>query len=130
MDLRINFSGRSVRYTEDEIATVVEAMQDAEPLTQGRYLQLFEEKFANYQNVAPGSCFATMNGCAALEMSAQLCAFNPGDEFVIPSHTFTASCYPYLKKAANPFGLILTYKLGWLQRKLLPRLSPPKPRQW
>ena len=32
MKLRINFSGRSIRYTEDEIATVVEAMRNAEPL--------------------------------------------------------------------------------------------------
>ena len=41
MKLRINFSGRSIRYTEDEIATVVEAMRNAEPLTQGPYLQEF-----------------------------------------------------------------------------------------
>ena len=49
MKLRINFSGRSIRYTEDEIATVVEAMRNAEPLTQGHYLQEFESAFARYQ---------------------------------------------------------------------------------
>ena len=102
MGIRINFSGRSIRYTEEEIATVVEAMRNAEPLTQGKYMRAFEQKFAEFQGVAQGSCFTTMNGCAALEMSAQLCNFAEGDEFVIPSHTFTASCYPYLKKGGRP----------------------------
>ncbi|MBD5627381.1 MAG: DegT/DnrJ/EryC1/StrS family aminotransferase [Desulfovibrio sp.] len=102
MDLKINFSGRAIRYTEDEIAAVVEAMRHADPLTQGHYMREFEAAFARYQGVAEGTCFTTMNGCAALEMSAQLCRFKPGDEVVIPSHTFTASAYPYLKKGATP----------------------------
>lgn len=101
MEPRINFSGRAIRYTEDEIAAVVDAMRNAEPLTQGRHMAQFEKKFAEFQGVAPGSCFAVMNGCAALEMSAQLCAFEPGDEVVMPSHTFTASAYPYLKHGAT-----------------------------
>lgn len=102
MDIRIPFSGRSIRYTEDEIATVAEAMRNAETLTQGAYMADFERRFAQYQGVRNGSCFAVMNGCAALEMSAQLCGFAPGDEFVIPSHTFTASAYPYIKHGGRP----------------------------
>lgn len=102
MQTKVNFSGRALKYTEDEIAVVVEAMRTAEPLTQGRHLAEFERKFAAFQGVPEGSCFAVMNGCAALEMSAQLCAFEPGDEVIIPSHTFTASAYPYLKHGARP----------------------------
>ena len=101
MDLRINFSGRSIRYTEEEIALVAEVMRNAEPLTQGKYLQEFEKAFAAYQGVEEGSCFAVMNGASALELSAQLCCFKEGDEVVMPSHTFTASAYPYLKKGAR-----------------------------
>lgn len=101
MDIKVNFSGRAVKYTEEEIAVVVEAMRNADPLTQGRYLQAFQDKFADYQGVARGTCFATMNGVSALEMSAQLCRFKPGDEVVLPSHTFTASAYPYAKKGAR-----------------------------
>ena len=70
MDIKVNFSGRAIRYTEEEIAVVVEAMRNADPLTQGQYMRAFESKFARYQGVADGSCFTTMNGCAALEMSA------------------------------------------------------------
>ena len=102
MEPRINFSGRAIRYTEEEIAAVVEAMRNAEPLTQGHYLAGFERDFAIYQDVPAGTCFAVMNGCAALEISAQLCNFKPGDEVVIPSHTFTATAYPYIKHGAIP----------------------------
>jgi dTDP-4-amino-4,6-dideoxygalactose transaminase len=102
VNIKINFSGRSVRYTEEEIAVAVEAMRDADPLTQGHYRDEFERKFAEYQNVPAGSCFTVANGCAALEMSAQICRFKEGDEIVIPAHTFTASAYPYLKKGARP----------------------------
>lgn len=101
MDIKVNFSGRALRYTDDEIATVVEAMQNADPLTQSRHMHNFQDKFAAWQGVAQGSCFAVMNGVSALELSAQLCCFKPGDEVVIPSHTFTASAYPYAKKGAK-----------------------------
>ena len=101
MDIKVDFSGRAIKYTEDEIAAVVEAMRNAPTLTQGRYMQDFQKKFAAYQGVAPDSCFVTMNGVSALEMSAQLCHFKPGDAVVIPSHTFTASAYPYAKKGAH-----------------------------
>ena len=99
MDIKVNFSGRAIRYTEDEIAVVVEAMRSAEPLTQGKYLQGFQKAFGEY--IGAEHCFAVMNGVSALELSAQLCNFKPGDEVIIPSHTFTASAYPYAKKGAK-----------------------------
>lgn len=102
MEPKVNFSGRAIHYTEDEIATVVDAMRNAEPLTQGRHMAEFERKFAAYQGVPEGSCFAVMNGCAALELTAQLCQFKPGEEVIIPSHTFTATAYPYIKHGATP----------------------------
>ena len=113
MDLKVNFSGRAIRYTEEEIAVVVEVMRNADTLTQGVHMRDFESKFASYQGVAPGSCFVTMNGVSALELSAQLCRFKPGDEVVMPSHTFTASAYPYIKKGAT---------MAWADVDLLTRV--------
>ncbi len=97
--MRIDFSGRSHRYREDEISAVVEAMKNADPLTQGSYLSAFEKKFSDY--IGSEYSFAVCNATAALEMSAQLCQFRPGDEVIAPSHTFTASVYPFLKKGAK-----------------------------
>jgi dTDP-4-amino-4,6-dideoxygalactose transaminase len=99
MQFKIKFSGKSHNYTEDEIETVVQAMKDAEPYTQGRYLKKFEEKFSEY--IGASHAFAVNNATAALEMAAQLCQFEPGDEVIIPSHTFTSSAYPFAKKGAK-----------------------------
>ncbi|MDR3361630.1 MAG: DegT/DnrJ/EryC1/StrS family aminotransferase [Desulfovibrio sp.] len=128
MDIKINFSGRSVRYTEEEIAVVVEAMRNADPLTQGKYMREFESRFARYQQVPEGTCFTTMNGCAALEMSAQLCRFAPGDEFVIPAHTFTASAYPYLKKGARPVWADVDLRTRVVTAETVEKALTPKTR--
>lgn len=99
MEFRIPFSGRAHAYTPDEMAAIVEVASQAVPLTQGRYLREFEEAFRKYAGVE--YAFAVCNAASALELAAQLCCFNPGDEVIVPSHTFTASAYPFAKKGAN-----------------------------
>jgi perosamine synthetase len=99
MEFKIPFSGRAHAYTEAEINTVVEAMREENPLTQGKHLKNFEKKFCDY--VGAQSAFAVSNATAALEISAQLCQFQPGDEVIIPSHTFTSTAYPFAKKGAR-----------------------------
>lgn len=100
MHFKIPFSGRGHTYTSDEVAVILDVATHAVPLTQGRHLQKFEATFRDYVGVE--HAFAVCNGTAALELSAQLCRFRPGDEIIIPSHTFTASAYPFLKKGARP----------------------------
>ena len=99
MEFKIRFSGKSHDYLYDEIQVVIEAMKNAEPYTQGRYLHRFESAFCDY--LGGGRAFAVCNATAALELSAQLCRFNDGDEVVIPAHTFTATAYPFVKKGAR-----------------------------
>ncbi len=101
MDLKVPFSGRSIRYTREEAALVAEIMLSTGPLTQGPHLAAFEEAFARYQDVPVGSCFAVCNGTCALELVADLLRIGPGDEIIVPSHTFTSSAYPFLKKGAK-----------------------------
>jgi len=98
MDLRVNFSGRALAYTPEEVEAVVRAMGDADPLTQGKYLAAFEAAFCRFQG-SPHA-FAFCNGTCALEVTASLCCFAPGDEIIIPSHTFTSSAYPFARKGA------------------------------
>lgn len=126
--MEINFSGRAIKYTEEEIATVVDAMRNAEPLTQGRYMAEFERKFSQYQNVEEGSCFAVMNGCAALELSAQLCNFQPGDEVILPSHTFTASAYPFIKHGAKPVWADIDPETRVVTAESIAKVITPKTR--
>ncbi len=124
MDITVNFSGRALDYTEEEIAVVIEALKTADPLTQGRYQLAFQEKFCAF-NGAPHA-FALFNGTCALELAAQLCRFKDGDEVIIPSHTFTSSAYPFAKRGAklvwadvDPVTRVITPQT--IERALTPR---------
>ena len=99
MDFKIRFSGKGHDYTQEEIETVVHAMKTAEPYTQGANQKAFEQKFCDY--IGANHAFAVNNATAALEMAAQLCQFQSGDEIIIPAHTFTSSAYPFAKKGAK-----------------------------
>ena len=99
MDFKIKFSGKGHDYTREEIDTVVYAMKTAEPYTQGAYQKTFEQKFCDY--IGANHAFAVNNATAALEIAAQLCQFESGDEVIIPAHTFTSSAYPFAKKGAK-----------------------------
>ncbi len=101
MDVKINFSNKAHNFTDEEIQTVIEAMKTADPLTQGRYRDEFEKKLAGYLKVDSEKVFSVSTATSALELTAQLCQFKDGDEVVIPSHTFTSSAYPFLKKGAK-----------------------------
>lgn len=99
MQFKIPFNGRAHSYTKEELNTILNVSKNAIPLTQGRYLKAFESAFKSYSGVS--HAYAMCNATAALELSAQLCLFKPGDEVIIPSHTFTSSAYPFIKKGAS-----------------------------
>jgi len=78
---------------------VIDTMRNADPLTQGKYLNKFENKFKSFSGASHS--FALNNGTSALEIAAQLCQFVEGDEVIIPGHTYTSSAYPFVKKGAK-----------------------------
>jgi dTDP-4-amino-4,6-dideoxygalactose transaminase len=92
---KINWSGRSVDYSKEEIDTVVNTMKTADPLTQGKYLKEFEQKFSEYLGVK--NCFAVSSCTAALELAAILSGLKKGDEVIIPAHTFCATAIPFAR---------------------------------
>lgn len=96
--IQIDWSGKAFGYTPDEINVVVDVMRQCDPLTQGRHLTEFERRFSNYNNT-PHS-FAVSNCTNALELSALLCGVGPGDEVIIPAHTFCATAIPFAKQGA------------------------------
>ncbi|MBF0479373.1 MAG: DegT/DnrJ/EryC1/StrS family aminotransferase [Candidatus Omnitrophica bacterium] len=124
MTYKIPFSGRAIDYTEDEIQTVVTAMKTADPLTQGKYLKEFEQKFAEY--IGSPKCFAMCNATAALEICAQLGQFKPGDEVVVPAHTFTSSVYPFVKKGVTPVWADIDLKTRVVTAETIERCLSPK----
>jgi perosamine synthetase len=95
----VPWSGRGSIYTEEEIATVVDAMRNADPQTQGRYQVEFERAAATY--LGASYCFAVTSCTSALELAALLCGLRPGDEVIIPAHTFAASAIPFARYGAR-----------------------------
>ena len=92
-DFKVPFPGIMYSYNEEEIAAVVEVMRNAKSLTQGVYLQKFEQEFGDY--VGSPHAFAVDNATNALRLAAILCQLKPGDEVIIPAYTFCATAIPF-----------------------------------
>ncbi|NVJ91190.1 MAG: DegT/DnrJ/EryC1/StrS family aminotransferase [Methylocystaceae bacterium] len=97
--IQIPWSGRGLAYTDDEIATVVDVMSQADPLTQGHHQNVFEEKFTKLTNA--NYSFAISSCTAALELSALLCDLTENDEVILPAHTFAATAIPFARTGAK-----------------------------
>lgn len=93
------WSGRGMDYTEEDIQVVVEAMRHADPLTQGPMLREFEKQFSEY--LGGTSAFGVSSCTAALELAAILTRVGPGDEVIIPAHTYCATAIPFAKTGAK-----------------------------
>ena len=95
----VPWSGKGMDYSQEEIDAVVKAMKDADPLTQGRYQDEFEKKFADFMGVK--HAFAVSSCTSALELAAVLTRIGKGDEVIIPAHTFAATAIPFGRTGAK-----------------------------
>jgi len=125
-DFKIPFSGRAHNYTDEEVKEVVNAMQTADTLTQGIYLERFQQKFCDY--VGAQHAFALNNATAALELAAQLAQLNEGDEVIIPGHTYTSSAYPFLKNGASIVWADIDLNTRVISAETIERCITPKTR--
>ncbi|MBF0231433.1 MAG: DegT/DnrJ/EryC1/StrS family aminotransferase [Desulfamplus sp.] len=99
MEFRNGWSGRSHDYSQKAIDAVVEVMKHGDPQTQGKYLKQFEAAFSNYTKAV--HCFGVTNCTHALELIADLTGLKPGDEVIIPGHTYCASAIPFGRSGAT-----------------------------
>ena len=116
-DYRIPFSNRSHLYTDAEIDVVTRLMRNAKSLTQGVHQQTLEKNFSEY--LGTNYSFAVCNATAALEIAAQLCCFEDGEEVIVPAHTFTSSAYPFLKHGAKIVWADVNLETGVVDAKEL-----------
>lgn len=96
---KVPWSPRGAQYTEAEIDAVVDVMRNAETLTQGPYQAKFETAFKDL--CGAHAAFAVTSCTAALELAALLCRLEPGDEVILPAHTFAASAIPFARTGAH-----------------------------
>jgi perosamine synthetase len=72
----------------------------------GSYVDLFEEKFRDYEGAK--SAVVTMNGTSAISLALQTLEIGQGDEVIVPSMTFIASVNPIKYVGAEPVFVDIT----------------------
>lgn len=97
--MNIKWHNRSIKYTNEEIEIAIEAMQESLPLTQGKYLELFESKFEKY--LPAKHAIAVSNGSNAFDLAAMLLDIKDGDEILVPAHTWCATAISFARLGAK-----------------------------
>jgi dTDP-4-amino-4,6-dideoxygalactose transaminase len=94
-----SFEGR-IRETGIEISRALLSVAESGEYIGGRYVQLFENQFADYLNV--NDVVGVGNGLDALRLILQGLGFGPGDEVIVPAFTFVASVLAVQHVGATP----------------------------
>jgi len=86
---------------DEDVSAVAEALRSG-GLTQltGGAVAAFEEAFAAWNGVP--HCVATSSGTTAIHTALAALEIGPGDEVIVPAHTFIASATPVLHQRAVP----------------------------
>ena len=97
--LRVDFPSVQTRLNAEEEAVVIETLRNGPTWSQGEEQRAFEREFTQYigcaDSIAVSSC------TSALEMAAALCGLAPGDEVILPAHTFVSSAVPFARTGAR-----------------------------
>ncbi len=79
---------------------VAEAMKTGWISSAGKYIGLFEERFAEFLGVK--HAVTTTSGTTAIHLALATLGIGPGDEVIVPDFTMIASVFPILYCGATP----------------------------
>ncbi len=100
MEIKVDWPSRGHEFTEEEIQIVGSIMRAKKTaLTQGSYVAKFEKDFATY--IGASNAFSLMSAAHGLDIAAMLIDVEPGDEIIIPSHTYCASAIAFARRGAK-----------------------------
>jgi perosamine synthetase len=85
---------------ESELAYVVDAMRSGWISSAGKYLEQFEQRWADYCGRKHG--VAVSNGTAALQIAARAIELKAGDEVIMPSFTIISCALAIVETGATP----------------------------
>ncbi|MFH1009547.1 MAG: DegT/DnrJ/EryC1/StrS family aminotransferase [Candidatus Latescibacterota bacterium] len=91
----IQMPGIQTRLNEEEEQTLLRVLREANTLSAGPEGAAFEEEFTAFIGSADS---VAVNSCSsALELAAVLSDVGPGDEVIVPAHTFVATAVPFAR---------------------------------
>ena len=80
--IKIDWSGRSHNFSKKEIHYLSNVIRNADPLTSGNEIKIFEKNLAKYLKI--NQVFALSSAAAALEIISILCNLKKKNEVIIP----------------------------------------------
>src|SRR6059058_5123229 len=83
-----------------ELRTAFERVMSTDAFILGSEVEAFEREFARYSQTS--ECIGVASGTAALTLALIAAGIGPGDEVVLPGHTFIASALGVLHAGATP----------------------------
>ena len=84
----------------DGLRAAFERVVGASAFVLGQEVEAFEREFAAYCET--GECVGVASGTAALVLALQAAGIGPGDEVIVPAHTFIASALAVIHAGATP----------------------------
>lgn len=88
------------RQIRGEVLSAISDVLDGMRLTLGPNVTAFEEEFADY--CGAGSCVGVGSGTEALVLALRAAEVGPGDEVIVPAHTFIATAEAVSFAGARP----------------------------
>jgi dTDP-3-amino-3,4,6-trideoxy-alpha-D-glucose transaminase len=85
---------------KDELTETFARLLETSAFTLGAEVEQFEAEFAEYCEVR--HCVGVASGTAALSLIVQASGIGPGDEVIVPAHTFIASALGAVHAGATP----------------------------
>ena len=99
---RVPFNDLTVQWQEiaDGVRFDLEALFERSAFSAGPFVKAFEDDIAAYLGV--GHAIAVNSGTSALHLATLAADIGPGDEVLVPSHTFIATLWGLLYAGATP----------------------------
>ncbi len=87
------------RLSREEEQVVLRVLREGKTWAAGPEGEVFEQEFAQF--IGSEEAVVLSNATAALETAAILSRLGPGDEVIIPAHTFVSSAVPFARTGAS-----------------------------
>ena len=119
IDLRVQY-----RFLQPEMGPAMERVMERAAFILGEEVRTFEQRFAEFTGSA--HCINCANGSDALEMALQALGVGPGEEVLVPAHTWLTTATAATRLGAEPVFVdshpdLYTLDLADAARKITPR---------
>lgn len=119
LDLRASY-----KEIKPEIDDSIRRVLDSGIYISGQEVELFENEFAAY--VGANYCVGVSTGLSALELALIAAGIGPGDEVIVPHHTFIATWLAVSNVGAIPVGIEPTIGTFLIDYELIEDLITPR----